>query len=95
MSANVEPRGSPDQATFPVATMARVLGVSEAGYYTWLKRPAPAHALADASLLKRVRTTQANCKGAAVAASGQRTANLSLARQVLHSPLPTASSVAT
>ncbi len=38
MSVNVEPRGSPDQAHFPVALMARVLGVSKAGYYAWLRR---------------------------------------------------------
>ena len=50
---------SANQATVPVATMARVLGVSEAGYYAWLKRPLSAHALADASLLKRVRTVHA------------------------------------
>ncbi len=51
---------SANQAVFPVATMARVLGVSKAGYYAWLKRPAFAHALADASLLKRVRTIRAS-----------------------------------
>ena len=45
-----------NQAAFPTATMARVLGVSEAGYYAWLRRPSSAHALADAALLKRVRT---------------------------------------
>ena len=53
---------SANQAAFPVATMARVFGVSEAGYYAWLKRPASAHALADASLLKRVRTIHANSR---------------------------------
>ncbi len=42
---------SANQATFPVATMARVLGVSEAGYYAWRSRPPSAHALADAALL--------------------------------------------
>ena len=42
--------------------MARVLGVSEAGYYAWLKRPLSAHALADAALLKRVRTVHASSR---------------------------------
>src|SRR3954468_22611164 len=47
---------SANQACFPIAAMARVLGVSKAGYYAWLQRPASAHAVADAALLKRVRT---------------------------------------
>ena len=53
---------SANQAVFPIATMARVLGVSEAGYYAWLKRPLSAHALADAALLKRVRTVHASSR---------------------------------
>ena len=47
---------SANQATFPIAVMARVLGVSESGFHAWLRRPASEHALADAALLKRVRT---------------------------------------
>lgn len=53
---------SANQATFPVATMARVLGVSEAGYYAWRHRLPSAHALADATLLKRVRTIHASSR---------------------------------
>ena len=45
-----------NQAIFPVSTMARVLGVSKAGFYAWLRRPASAHAQADTALLKRIRT---------------------------------------
>jgi putative transposase len=30
---------SANQACFPIAAMARVLGVSKAGYYAWLQRP--------------------------------------------------------
>ena len=29
---------SANQASFPVAVMARVLGVSKAGFYAWLRR---------------------------------------------------------
>jgi len=47
---------SANQACFPIATMARVLGVSKAGYHAWVLRPPSAHAVADKALLKRVRT---------------------------------------
>ena len=53
---------SANQAYFPVATMARVLGVSKAGFYAWLHRPPSAHAVADAALLKRVRTVHASSR---------------------------------
>ena len=53
---------SANQASFPVAAMARVLGVSKAGYYAWLRRPPSAHAVADAALLKRVRTVHASSR---------------------------------
>jgi len=47
---------SANQAYFPVAAMARVLSVSKAGYYAWAGRPPSARAVADAALLKRIRT---------------------------------------
>ena len=53
---------SANQACFPIAAMARVLGVSKAGYYAWLQHPASAHAVADAALLKRVRTIHASSR---------------------------------
>jgi putative transposase len=51
-----------NQASFPIAVMARVLGVSEAGYYAWRQRPPSAHAVADAALRKRVRTIHASSR---------------------------------
>jgi len=53
---------SANQAIFPVSVMARVLGVSKAGFYAWLRRPASAHAQADTALLKRVRTVHATSR---------------------------------
>lgn len=47
---------SAHQATYPIAMMARVLGVSKAGYYAWLRRSPSARAAADGLLLKRIRT---------------------------------------
>ena len=53
---------SANQASFPIAAMARVLGVSKAGYYAWLQRPPSAHATADAVLLKRIKTVHASSR---------------------------------
>jgi putative transposase len=53
---------SANQASFPTALMARVLGVSKAGYYAWLRRSPSAHALADVALLKRIRTVHATSR---------------------------------
>lgn len=50
---------SANQACFPIALMARALGASKSGYHAWLRRPPSARALADAALLKRVRTVHA------------------------------------
>ena len=53
---------SANQASFPIAAMARVLGVSKAGYYAWRERPPSAHATADAALLKRIKTVHASSR---------------------------------
>ena len=47
---------SANQACFPICVMARVLGVSKAGYYAWRHRPLSAHARADEALLARIKT---------------------------------------
>lgn len=52
-----------NQAVFPIATMARVLGVSTAGYYAWSRRSPSARTTADAVLLKRIRTVHATSRG--------------------------------
>jgi putative transposase len=54
---------SANQADFPIATMARVLGVSTAGYYAWQSRPPSARCIADDALLKQVRTIHAVSRG--------------------------------
>ncbi len=53
---------SANQAHFPIAVMARVLGVSKAGYYAWSGRPLSARAQADEVLLRRIRTIHLNSR---------------------------------
>jgi putative transposase len=54
---------SAHQAVFPIAAMARVLGVSRAGYYAWLEREPSARARSDEALLKRIRTVHTVSRG--------------------------------
>ena len=54
---------SANQAVFPIATMARVLGVSPAGYYAWRRRRPSARANSDGELLQRIRTIHASSRG--------------------------------
>jgi putative transposase len=54
---------SANQAFFPIATMARVLGVSTVGYYAWRSRLPSARAITDDALLRRVRTIHAVSRG--------------------------------
>jgi putative transposase len=54
---------SANQAAFPIAAMARALGVSEAGYHAWRRRPPSARAMCDEVLLKRIRTVHAVSRG--------------------------------
>ena len=53
---------SVNQAKFPIATMARVLSVSEAGFHAWRKRRPSRKQEADTTLLKRVRTIHASSR---------------------------------
>ncbi len=46
---------SANQAAFPLAVMARVLGVLNAGFYAWRERAPWARQVADGALLARVQ----------------------------------------
>src|SRR5258708_5709707 len=50
------------QAIFPVAVMARVLGVSVSGFHAWRCRPPSAHALPDTALLKQTPPVHASSR---------------------------------
>ena len=52
-----------NQATYPVATMCRLLKVSVSGYYAWQDRPASARALADRALLERIHAIHEHSRG--------------------------------
>jgi putative transposase len=53
---------SANQAEFPIAAMARVLGVSASGYHAWRGRAPSARAVEDKMLLKKVRTVHATSR---------------------------------
>ena len=50
---------SANQASYPIATMCRLLAVSTSGYYAWRKRAPAARRAADAELLRRIRAIHA------------------------------------
>jgi putative transposase len=52
-----------NRARWPIATMARLLGVSTSGYYAWLVCDPSKHACSDAQLLLRIRTLHASSRG--------------------------------
>ena len=51
------------QATHPIATLCRVLGVSASGYYAWSVRPASARATTDAVLSAQLRAIHERSRG--------------------------------
>jgi putative transposase len=51
------------QATYPIATLCRALGVSPSGYYAWCARPASARATADAALSAQIRAIHDRSRG--------------------------------
>lgn len=54
---------SANQATFPIAMMCRVLGVSESGFHAWRQRRPSARAQRDAALLIAVRASHERSSG--------------------------------
>ena len=54
---------SANQATFPIATLCRVLGVSESGFYAWRQRAPSARRQRDAALLVAIRVSHARSDG--------------------------------
>ena len=43
------------QASYPIATMCRLLGLSTSGYYAWRQRAVSARSRSNAQLLERIR----------------------------------------
>jgi putative transposase len=52
-----------EKTSFPIAFMCGRLGVSSAGYYAWLKRPASARSIADADLTNTIQQIHARSRG--------------------------------
>ena len=52
-----------NQARWPIATMARLLGVSASGFYAWLERAPSKRACSNAELLARIRAIHAGSRG--------------------------------
>ena len=68
------------QATHPIATLCRVLGVSASGYYAWAVRPASARATADAALSAQIRAIHDRSRGT----YGERRVHAELAALGVH-----------
>ena len=77
-----------NQATYPVRTQCRVLGVSPSGYYAWRARLPSARSQADTHLTGRIRDIHAQSRGtygrprihAELAAAGIRVSSKRIAR---------------
>jgi putative transposase len=54
---------SENRACYPIATMCRVLGVSESGFHAWASRPLSARATSDAALIERIGAIHASSHG--------------------------------
>jgi hypothetical protein len=54
---------SDHQATYPIATMCRVLGVSSSGYYAWRKRRLSRRAETDTALTAEIQVAHTASRG--------------------------------
>ena len=54
---------SANQASYPIATMCRLLGISTSGYYAWRNRQPAPRAVRDAWLLQRIRDSHGRSRG--------------------------------
>jgi putative transposase len=54
---------SDHQASYPIATMCRLLGVSSSGYYAWAKRPRSRREATDDALLAEIRVAHEVSRG--------------------------------
>src|SRR5439155_14608274 len=68
------------QATHPITTQCRVLGVSASGYYAWAVRPASERATADAALMEQIRVIHTRSRGT----YGERRVHAELAALGVH-----------
>lgn len=69
-----------NRAAWPIAMMARLLGVSASGFYAWLERAPSKRACGDADLLARIRAIHAGSRGA----YGMPRIHFELAEQGVH-----------
>lgn len=44
-----------ERASYPVAVLCRMLGVSKSGYYAWRSRPSSKRSCQDTSLTEKIR----------------------------------------
>jgi hypothetical protein len=54
---------SENHATFPIATMCRLLGVSPSGYYAWTKRQPSRRERTDTALVAEINAAHAASRG--------------------------------
>ena len=54
---------SDHQASYPIATMCKLLGVSSSGYYAWVQRPPSRRAETDETLIAEIRAAHGASRG--------------------------------
>ena len=54
---------SDHQASYPIATMCKLLGVSASGYYAWVQRPPSRRGEMDETLIAEIRAAHRASRG--------------------------------